>query len=68
MRRGLDNQAEDKDGRIREKNGASKVKNLAKDYPILGERFRPNQTLTNLRKIYKVDSLDEVLKKVRSGQ
>jgi hypothetical protein len=42
--RGLDNRAEDKDGRIREKNGAAKVKTLEADYPVLGKLFGPEKT------------------------
>jgi len=64
-KRGLDNRAENKNGRIREKNGAAKVKNLEGGYPVLGKLFGPEQTLTNIKRKYKVDSLDEVSKVAR---
>jgi hypothetical protein len=64
-KRGLDNRAGNKNGRIREKNGAAKVKNLEGDYPVLGELFGPEQTLTSIKHKYKVESLDEVLKAAR---
>ena len=62
MKSVLNKREQDKNGRIREKNGASKVKNLAKDYPILAKNFRPEKTLTSIRNLYMVDSLDKVLK------
>jgi len=65
-KRGLDNRAENKNGRIREKNGAAKVKNLEGDYPVLGKLFGPEKTLTDIKRKYKVDSLDEVLKVARN--
>ncbi len=64
-KRGLDNRAEDKNGRIREKNGAAKAKNLESDYPVLGKVFGPEKTLTEMKRKYKVHSLDEVLKAAR---
>jgi hypothetical protein len=67
MKRGLDSRAQDNNGRIREKNGASKVKNLSKDYPVLGKEFKPEKTLTAIKREYKVDSLDEVLKIARKN-
>ena len=65
-KRGLDNRAENKNGRIREKNGAAKGKNLEGDYPVLGKLFGPEKTLTDIKRKYKVDSLDEVLKVARN--
>lgn len=64
-RRGLDDRSENKDGRIREKNGSAKVKNLEGDYPVLGKLFGPEVTLTQIRSKYGVSSLSEVLKAAR---
>jgi hypothetical protein len=64
-KRGLDDRAENKNGRIREKNGAAKVKNLQGEYPVLGKLFGPEKTLTNIKRQYGVDSLNEVLKVAR---
>jgi hypothetical protein len=41
------------------------VKNLEEDYPVLGKLFGPEQTLTDIKRKYKVDSLDEALKVAR---
>jgi hypothetical protein len=64
-KRGLDNRSENKSGRIREKNGAAKVKSLEADYPVLGKLFGPEKTLTEIKRTYMVDSLSEVLKAAR---
>ena len=64
IRRGLDNRAEDKNGEIRLKNGATKAKTLAKEDPIF-KVFSPEATLTNLRKRYKVQSEKDLRKIAR---
>jgi hypothetical protein len=56
---GLDGRARDEDGRTRAKSGASKMGNLAKKYPELGE-FTPGATLTGIKNRYRLDSLKEV--------
>lgn len=53
-----------KEGRFRKERGDSKVKNLKEDYPELS-RFNGNTKLETLREKYGVDSLDELLKKLR---
>ncbi|MDQ6804447.1 MAG: hypothetical protein M3065_05675 [Actinomycetota bacterium] len=58
-RRGLDDRAQDRDGQIRKKNGATKMKTLANEYPECAA-FDPNATLSGIRRRYKVDSVDEV--------
>jgi hypothetical protein len=57
--RGLDGRAVNEDKRIREKNGAAKMGNLAKTYPEL-RVFSPNATLTDIRKRHSVTSIAEV--------
>jgi hypothetical protein len=57
--RGLDGRAIDEDGRIREKNGATKMGNLAKTYPEL-QVFSPEATLTGIRRRHGVTSIAEV--------
>ena len=61
MKKGLDNRSEDKNGRIREKNGASKMGNLSKEYPIL-KVFNRDATLTGIKQRHQLKSLDEVIK------
>jgi hypothetical protein len=58
-KRGLDGRAQDQNGQIREKNGASKMGNLANEYPEL-KAFTPDATLTGIRNRYGVRSFDEV--------
>jgi hypothetical protein len=58
-KRGLDGRSQDQDGRIREKSGASKMGNLANEYPEL-KAFTPDATLSGIRNRYGVQSLDEV--------
>jgi len=60
-RRGLDDRAEDNNGRIREKNGAAKMGNLAKEYSEL-KVFTPSATLTGVKHRYGLESLDQVRK------
>ena len=59
--RGLDGRAEDSNGRIREKNGAAKMGNLAKEYEEL-KVFTPSATLTGVKHRYGLESLDQVRK------
>jgi hypothetical protein len=59
MSSGLDNRDRDKDGRIREKSGATKMGTLAEKYPELAV-FDPNMTLSEVRDKYGVESIDEV--------
>lgn len=56
---GLDKRSRDEDGRIREKNGATKIRNLVDKYPEL-EVFSPDATLSGIRTRYGVQSIDEV--------
>jgi hypothetical protein len=60
-KKGLDGRERDRSGRIREKNGALKIRNAVKEYPEF-RAFSPDSTLTNLKKRYKVQSLDELRK------
>ncbi len=60
-KRGLDGRAEDKNGEIRLKNGATKVRTLAKEAPLF-KAFSPDATLTGLRKHYGVRSEAELKK------
>jgi hypothetical protein len=64
MRRGLDNRAEDKNGRIREKNGATKIANLVGQYPEL-QAFTQDATLTGVKKRHGLESLDQVRRLAR---
>ena len=61
-KRGLDGRAEDKNGEIRLKNGATKAKTLAKEDSAF-KVFSPEATLTGLRKHYGVRS-EAQLKKI----
>jgi hypothetical protein len=58
-KRGLDGRSQNQDGRIREKSGASKIRNLAKEYPEL-KAFTPGATLGGIKARHKLQSLDEV--------
>ena len=64
MKRGLDNRAEDKNGEIREKNGASLIKNLTQEYSEL-RVFNQNKTLTQVKNQTGAESLDQVRKIAR---
>ncbi len=64
MSQGLDGRQRDEDGRIREKSGATKIKNLTGKYPEL-EVFSPEATLTGIRDRYGVKSLDEIRRLAR---
>jgi hypothetical protein len=61
MPKGLDNRERDENGRIREKSGAAKIKNLTDKYPEL-KAFSPDATLSGIRNRYGVQSLDEIRK------
>lgn len=67
MKRGLDNRAEDKSGQIREKNGASLIKNLTLTFPEL-KVFNQKKTLTQIKKQTGAESLDQVRKIARKEQ
>lgn len=58
-KRGLDGRARDDDGRIREKNGATKMRTLAEEYPEC-RAFTPDATLSGIRTRYGITSIDEV--------
>jgi hypothetical protein len=62
---GLDGRHRDKNGRIEEKHGNTRIKNVKQEYPEL-KNFGNDQTLTQVRDRYDVDSLDELLRKLRS--
>jgi hypothetical protein len=53
------------EGTIRKERGDSLVKNLKEDYPIL-DQFDDRTKLRTLRDRYEVDSLDGLLKKLKS--
>jgi hypothetical protein len=55
----LDGRARDDDGRIREKNGATKMRTLAEEYPEC-RAFTPGATLSGIRTRYGITSIDEV--------
>ena len=57
----------DEDGRISEKHGNTKMKNLKPIYPEL-KNFRNEDTLSQVRERQRVDSLNALLKKVRSDR
>ena len=65
MTTGLDGRHRDRDGRISEKHGNTKMKNLKPIYPEL-KNFRDEDTLGKVRSRNGVDSLDGLLKKVRA--
>ena len=64
---GLDDRARDKDGRIREKSGATKISTLLPKYPELKE-FSPDATLSGIRQRHGVESVDEIRKLARAKQ
>lgn len=65
MKRGLDNRSQDKNGQIREKNGAAKIGNMTPEYPEL-RIFKPQATLTQVKRNTGLGSLDEVRRYARS--
>lgn len=65
MAKGLDGRHRDQDGRIERKHGNTKIKNLKGDYPEL-KHFRNEDTLSDLRDRYGVDSLDALLRELRN--
>jgi hypothetical protein len=64
MASGLDGRHRDKDGRISEKHGNTKMKTLKQTYPEFNN-FHNEDTLSEVEDRYGVDSLSELLKKVR---
>jgi hypothetical protein len=58
-KRGLDGRAVDEGGQIREKSGATKMRNLTKTYPEL-RVFSPDATLTGIRKRHGVESIADL--------
>lgn len=60
-KKGLDGREQDISGRIREKNGASIVRNMLGEYPEM-RVFSHDATLTSLKRRHKVPSLDELRK------
>jgi hypothetical protein len=64
MEHGLDGRGRDENGRIREKSGAAKIKNLSGKYPELNV-FSPEATLSGIRRRHGVQSLDEIRKLAR---
>jgi hypothetical protein len=65
--KGLDERHRNPDGQISDKHGNTKMKNLKSIYPEL-KHFRNEDTLGKVRERQGVESLDELLKKVRSNQ
>lgn len=65
--KGLDGRHRDKSGEIEKKHGNTKMKTLKPEYPEL-KHFRNEDTLGEVRARYGVDSLDALLKKVRSNR
>jgi len=64
-KRGLDNRAMDKNKQVREKNGATLMPNLVKEYPILA-KLNQKGTLTKAKRQFNVPSLDKLIKVARS--
>jgi hypothetical protein len=64
MAEGLDGRHWDKNGRISEKQGNTKMKNLKPVYPEL-KNFGNEDTLSTVKERQGVDTLDELLKKAR---
>jgi len=63
--KGLDGRHRDKDGRIEKKHGNTKIKNLKGEYPEL-KNFQNEDTLGQVRDRYGADSLDELIRILRS--
>ena len=66
MAEGLDGRHRDKNGRISEKHGNTKMKNLKPVYPEL-KNFGNEDTLSTVKERQGVDTLDQLLKKVRKS-
>jgi len=66
MADGLDGRHRDKDGRISEKHGNTKMKTLKQDHPEL-KHFGNEDTLRTVKDRQGVDTLSELLKKVRKS-
>jgi hypothetical protein len=64
MASGLDGRHRDKNGRIEEKHGNTKMKNLKAQYPEL-KNFRNDDTLGQVRNRHEVDSLDALIRKLK---
>lgn len=64
MADGLDGRHRDQDGRISEKHGNTKMKNLKPDYPEF-KNFRNEDTLGEVKERYGADSLDDLRRKVK---
>jgi hypothetical protein len=64
MASGLDGRHSDKNGRIEEKHGNTKMKNLKEQYPEL-KNFRNDDTLGEIRERHGVDSLDALIRKMK---
>jgi hypothetical protein len=64
MAEGLDGRHRDKDGRISEKHGNTKMKNLKGDYPEF-KNFHNEDTLSEVKERYGADSLDDLRRKVK---
>jgi len=60
---GLEGRHRDANGRIEEKHGNTKMKNLKEQYPRL-KHFRDEDTLSEVRERHGVDSLDGLLRKL----
>jgi hypothetical protein len=60
---GLDGRHRDANGRIEEKHGNTKMKNLKGQYPRL-KHFRDEDTLSEVRDRYGAESLDDLLRKL----
>lgn len=65
--KGLDERHRDVDSAISDKHGNTKMKNLKSIYPEL-KHFRNEDTLGKVRERQGVDSLDALVKKLRSSQ
>ncbi len=65
MADGIDGRHRNVDGRIDRKHGNTKIKNLKDEYPEL-KNFRNEDTLGDVRDRYNVESLDALLRKLRS--
>jgi len=62
---GLDGRHRNLDGRIEKKRGDTKIGHLKDEYPELKD-FPDDATLEELREKYHVDSLDALLRELRS--
>jgi hypothetical protein len=62
---GLDGRHRDKNGQIERKHGNTKMRTLKPEYPEL-KNFRNDDTLSQVRARYGVESLDALLEKLRT--